>query len=59
MKTKATQIYGSITAVICLLISLNAVSAEQYEKGHGALQYFDAQGTVSYTHLTLPTTPYV
>jgi|TARA_B110000879_G_scaffold200692_1_gene274939 hypothetical protein len=44
MKTKATQIYGSITAVICLLISLNAVSAEQYEKGHGALQYFDAQG---------------
>ena len=53
-------------AVICyplylLLLSMR-VSVGDWQRsggGRGQLQHADGHGTVSYTHLTLPTTPYV
>jgi hypothetical protein len=44
MKTKAARIYASITLAIFMFFSSSALGAEEFAKGHGALQYFDAEG---------------
>ena len=44
MKAKAAQIYSSITLAIFMFFSSSALGAEEFAKGHGALQYFDAEG---------------
>ena len=44
MNAKTPQIYASITLAIFMFFSHSALGAEEFAKGHGALQYFDAEG---------------
>ena len=62
MKLKNKLLLGGLTAVLLAVMSFSAwkiwVIRSEYHTGEAAYEDISHM-TVSYTHLTLPTTPYV